>query len=84
MRALKLVAIAAIPHLLFFFWLCYYFYGASGGDLGIGMFTSLSFIIYLIVWAVISFYWAWSDKIYILLGLFCTGIIEAIIFNQLV
>jgi|688.fasta_scaffold280724_2 hypothetical protein len=81
MRNLKLLFLVIISHLLFFFALCYYFYGESGGDLGIAMFTILSFILYIVVWGLISFRWSWRDKIYVLLGIIFTGIIETIIFN---
>jgi len=81
MKGLKLLFLAIIPHLLIFLGLYYYFYGVSGGDIGLAMFTIISFIVYIIIWGLISFRWSWKDKSYILSGIILTGIIESIVFN---
>jgi len=81
MKGLKLLFLSIISHLIIFLGLYNYFYGVSGGDIGLVMFTIISFIFYVLIWWIISIRWSWKDRLYILSGIILTAIIEIITIN---
>ncbi len=81
MKGFKILLLVALPHLILFLGLLYYFYQQSGGDIGLSLFTVISFVLYVMIWGGISFMWSWKKKMVIIIGLIIIGIIEALIFR---
>jgi hypothetical protein len=81
---MKKFFIIFLIHFLFFLVLTFYFNHESGGDIGIALFGIISFLLYSIICGLISLKRDSKFKLYLVITLLITAVIEILFFRIIV